>query len=265
MNDSLPPLQDAAPSSPSATAAPLPPNAAESPFPALSPRLRDLASAELPREKFERIGPSSLADAELLALIFGTGTQGLNVIDMSRRLLDRFGSLVALSRLTWKEFQAIPGIGPAKAKHLAACFELGKRLARQHYETQDLNMPEAIAAMLAPEMRSLSQEVLKIVLLNSRLRLIHVEEITRGSVNETLAPPAMVLRPALVHNAFAFVLVHNHPSGDPTPSESDRRLTRRLVEAARSLEIRFLDHLILGMPGPSAPQGYFSFREAGCL
>ncbi len=233
--------------------------------PSASLRLRDMVSDALPREKFERTGPASLADAELLALLFGTGTQGLNVIDMSRRLLEKFGSLVALSRLTWKEFVAIPGIGPAKAKHLAACFELGKRMARQHYESADLDEPEAIAAMLGPEMRSLSQEVVKIVLLNARCRLIHVEEITRGGINETLAPPTMVLRPAIVHNAYAFVLVHNHPSGDPTPSESDRRLTRLLVEASKTLQVRFLDHMILGMPGPAAPEGYFSFREAGCL
>lgn len=227
--------------------------------------LREMSAEELPREKFERAGPSALSDSELLALFFGTGTQGLNVLEMSRSLLQTYGTLVDLSRLGWEDFLKVRGIGEAKAKHLAAAFELGKRLARQTYSQQPLDTPELVYELVGPELRSLSREVIRVLLLNTRLRLIRMEEIARGSVNECCARPLEILRPAVVQEAYAFLLVHNHPSGDTTPSEADRRITRRLREAADLLGLRFFDHLIIGQPAAPGGAAYFSFREAGLL
>jgi DNA repair protein RadC len=220
---------------------------------------------DLPREKLAHHGPGSLTDAELLALFFGTGTKGLNVIEMSRRLLETHGSLVDLSRFGFEEFMKVPGIGEAKAKHLAAAFELGKRLARQTYSQVVLETPEQIMDFLAPDLRSKPREVIHVVLLNTRLRHQRTEEVALGTINECLARPADLLRPAVVHHAYAFVLAHNHPSGDCTPSEADRTLTRRVREAAALLGIRFLDHLIVGMPARPGEPGFFSFRQAGLL
>jgi DNA repair protein RadC len=231
----------------------------------VTPPLRELPAEQLPREKFDRQGPGALTDAELLALFFGTGTHGLNVVEMSSRLLRSYGSLVDLSRLTWRDFMKIRGIGEAKAKHLAAAFELGKRLARQTYSQLPLETPELVYELLGPELRAMPREVIRILLLNTRLRLITVEEIAHGSVNECVARPLEILRPAIVQQAYAFVLVHNHPSGDTTPSEADRRLTRRLKEAADLLLLRFFDHVVIGQPAQAGAPPYFSFREAGLL
>jgi DNA repair protein RadC len=230
-----------------------------------TPPLRELPAEELPREKFDRLGPGALSDAELLALFFGTGTHGLNVIEMSRRLLATCGSLVDLSRLTWRDFLKTRGIGEAKAKHLAAAFELGKRLARQTYSQQPLETPELIFELVGPDLRALSREVIRVILLNTRLRLIRIEEISDGTLHECVARPTEILRPVIVQQAYGFVLVHNHPSGDTTPSEADRRLTRRLKEAADLIDVRFYDHVIVGQPAAPGAPPFFSFRAAGML
>ncbi|MGI8604493.1 MAG: RadC family protein [Verrucomicrobiales bacterium] len=235
------------------------------PLPKATPRLRELPANDLPREKFERSGPSALSDAELLALFFGTGAQGLNVIEMSRQLLGAYGSLVDLSRLTWVDFMKVRGIGEAKAKHLAAAFELGKRLAHQTYSQQSLETPNLIYELVGPDMRARARESIRVVLLNTRLRLLNIEEIALGTINECMARPLEILRPAIVQQAYAFVVVHNHPSGDTTPSSADRSLTRRLKEAADLLQVRFFDHVIVGQPAQPGGQPFFSFREAGML
>lgn len=230
-----------------------------------SSRLRELPADELPREKFEARGPGALSDAELLALLFGTGIRGLNVVDMSRDLLARFGSLRDLSRLDWTSFRAVRGIGKARAKHLAATFELGKRLARATASYIPLTTPEEVAAFIGPDLRAESREVIRIILLNTKLRFQHLETIAHGSLNECTARIAEIIRPAIVHTAHSFILVHNHPSGDPTPSHADIDLTRRLDDASRLLGIRFQDHLIIGIPRNAGDRGYFSFREGGMM
>ena len=137
-------------------------------IPPLSPPLRALPAAEMPREKLTAHGAASLTDAELLALFFGTGTRGMNVVEMSRLLLARYGTLQALSRLEWQSFCSVPGIGEAKAKHLAAAFELGKRLARQSSPHIPLSTPAEVAAFVAPDLRAESREVIRIILLNTK-------------------------------------------------------------------------------------------------
>lgn len=210
-------------------------------------------------------GPGGLTDAELLAIFFGSGVVGANVIEVSRQMLRRYGSLTAISRCGVTELMQQKGIGQAKAIHLVAACELGRRLAQERFKEDPLDTPQALAALLGPEMRMLNRESLRVVLLNARLKHMTTEEISLGSISEVTAHVNMILRPVLVHAAPAFAVVHNHPSGDATPSQADRAFTRRLREAAEIMQVRFLDHIIIGQQGAGCPEGYFSFREAGLL
>jgi DNA repair protein RadC len=234
-------------------------------LPHASQRIHDMPADERPREKMLKHGPGALTDAELLALFFRTGMQGLSAIDIGRMLLKKYSTLTALSRQQITEIQKQKGLGPAKALDLAAAFELGKRLARQEAVQQRIDNPQAIYDLLAPEMRAEPLEVLKIILLTTRGTLIAIEEISRGGLAETIAHPREILRPAIMHSAFGFILAHNHPSGDPTPSSADLSMTRRIREAATLMQINFFDHLIIGAPTPDRPAGYHSFRESGML
>jgi DNA repair protein RadC len=230
-----------------------------------SQRIHDMPEDERPREKMLKHGASALSDAELLALFFRTGTQGLSAIDIGRVLLKKYGSLTALSRQKISEIQKQKGLGPAKAMDLAAAFELGKRLARQEAVNLRVDNPEAINLLLGPELRAEPLEVLKLVLINTRGNLIAVEEISRGGLTETVAHPREVLHAAIRHSAYGFILAHNHPSGDPSPSASDLCLTRRIRDAAILMQINFFDHVIIGAVSETRPLGYHSFRETGML
>lgn len=228
-------------------------------------RIHDMPEDERPREKMIAHGPAALSDAELLALFFRTGTKGLSAIDIGRLLLKKYGNLGALSRQHLTEIQKQKGLGPAKAMDLAAAIELGKRLARQEAPSRKMDSPEAICDLLGPEMRAEPLEVLKVVLLTTRNTLLAIEEISRGALTETPAHPREIFRPALIHAAAGLILVHNHPSGDCSPSAADISITRRLRDASSLLQIGFLDHLIIGRPHPNYPEGYYSFREAGVI
>jgi DNA repair protein RadC len=175
------------------------------------------------------------------------------------------GSLARMAPMTVKELRKLAkGVGLAKACEMAAAFEVGKRLARQTAQSEPLGTPEKIYGFMGPLLQNLPRESLRVVLLDTRHRLLHAEEVSLGTINESLAHPREILRPAISHGAYAFVLVHNHPSGDPTPSEADRALTRRIREAADLLQIHLLDHVIIGRERPGAPP-YFSFKEHGLL
>jgi DNA repair protein RadC len=163
-----------------------------------------------------------------------------------------------------KELRRIPGIGEAKALELVAAFGLGERLARETLSKQKLDSPELVSELVGPEMRRLRTESLRVILLDTRYRLLHIEEISLGSLNESIAHPREIFRPALTYSAHAVIVVHNHPSGDASPSQTDHSLTRRLAEAAELLQIKLLDHIIIGAPAEGSP-GYFSFKEAGVL
>jgi DNA repair protein RadC len=156
------------------------------------------------------------------------------------------------------------GVGFAKAVQLVAAFGLGQRLARETLSRQKIDSPELVNELVGPEMRRLRKESLRVILLDTRYHLIRVEEVSIGSVNESIAHPRDVFRPALVSSAYAVIVVHNHPSGDASPSQTDHSLTRRLAEAAELLQIKLLDHMIIGGPSEGNP-GYFSFKEAGVL
>lgn len=245
-----------------------PPEPTPSPSPSSSPspRIRDLPASERPREKLASAGPAALADAELLALFFGSGRRGQSAVDLGRSLIRRFGSLQTISRQSLAELSQIPGIGPAKASQLAAVFEFGRRLARERYREQPIESPEAVYDLMGPELRGLNQETVRLILLDRRANLIHTAEITRGTLDECLAHPREIFRPVIARSAASFILVHNHPSGNPAPSAADVALTRQLRDAAVLLKIDFQDHVIIGSPS-EAPGSlpYYSFREAGLI
>jgi DNA repair protein RadC len=226
--------------------------------------IRELPEQQKPREKLLQRGVDSLTDAEILAILLRTGVRGCNVIELAQKLLYKFGSLAQLSRCPIAELASFKGVGSVKALHLTAAFGLGTRLAAEQVVSDPLNHPEAIYQLVGAEMRRLDRESLRVVLLDTRFRLIAISEISKGTLNESLAHPREIFKPAITHSAYAFVLVHNHPSGDPAPSDVDLRLTRRVAECARMLQIQLLDHLVVGSPQQGRP-GYFSFKEAGIL
>ena len=228
------------------------------------PRIHDLPDRERPREKLRAHGAAALDHAELLALFLRTGAPGRSAIDIGRELLTCHRSLAALGRLDVDQLAELPGVGLAKACQLAAAFELGARVAREALQSAVLDSPEAIHKHLAPELNHLPHESLRVILLDTRLQHAGCHEVSKGTVNETVAHPRDILRPVLLCVAYGFVLVHNHPSGDPSPSQADRELTRRVRDAAALMQVRFIDHLIIGKPAPGRPP-WFSFREAGDL
>lgn len=227
-------------------------------------RINDLPDTLRPRERMAQDGASALSDAELLAIFLRVGVKGESAIDVGRRLLTTHGSLGALGQLDITQLSAEHGIGLAKAAQLSAAVELGARVAREQGKRVPLDTPKSVYDIFAPQMRHLPCESLRLALLDTRLRATHFLTISDGSINETVAHPRDILQPAVLHRAFGFVLVHNHPSGDPTPSRADRDLTRRLAEAAALLQINLLDHLIVGRPSPHH-ESYFSFQESGLL
>ena len=226
--------------------------------------IHELPSRERPREKLAELGAAALADSELIAILLRTGMKGRNAIDVARDLLDRFQSVGGLARASVQEISSVRGIGKTKAVQLAAAFGLGNRLARETLSRSKIDSPELVYQLLGSEMRALSQESLRSILLDTRYHLLRIEEISVGSLNESIAHPREIFRPALVYSAYAMIVVHNHPSGDPAPSEADHRLTRRLAEAAQILQINLLDHVVIGSPD-NGRIPYFSFKEAGVL
>jgi DNA repair protein RadC len=231
-----------------------------------TPSIKELPEHERPREKLMHRGADALSDAELLAIFLRTGTPGRSAIEVGAEMIKAAGgSLVGLAGKNAKELRKLAkGIGPAKACELEAAFEVGKRVARQTARSEPLDTPEKIYAFMGPHLQSLPRESLRVILLDTRHRLLHDEEISLGTLNESLAHPREIMRPAVSHGAYAFVLVHNHPSGDPTPSEADRAMTRRIREVADLMQIHLLDHVIIGRQREGSP-GYFSFREHGLL
>ena len=227
-------------------------------------KISEMPPDERPREKLLARGAAALIDPELIAILLGSGVRGANAVEVARQLLEKYKSLTGLSRCTVDELKEIRGIGKAKAMHLVAAFQLGQRLATERLKRQKLDSPEVVYELLEAEMRALHKESLRVVLLDTRYHHLRTEQVSLGSVNESIAHPRDVFRPAMLSSAYAVIVVHNHPSGDPSPSQSDHSLTRRLVEAAELLQIKLLDHVIIGAPAEGR-QPYFSFREAGVL
>lgn len=230
----------------------------------MSDRIQDLPFEERPREKLALLGPAALNNAELMALFISTGTKGRSAIDIGRDLIAKYGSMSALGGMPVSELAKERGLGLAKASKLAAAFELGARVAREQLHSIPLDTPERILEFFGPQMAHLPQEQVVVVTVDTRLRHQGTTVVSMGTVNESNAHPREILRPVITRDASGFILIHNHPSGDPSPSRSDESTTRRLVEAANLMQVRFIDHIIIGKPSPGRC-AYYSFREAGLI
>lgn len=194
-----------------------------------------------------------------------TGTSERPVLDLAEFLLAHFGSLEALSRAPVGELARIKGIGQAKAIGLKAAFALAARLARTEAESRAVDTPEDVSRLLGEEMRLLDYESVRVICLNTKHKVLAVEEITRGTLNESLFHPREAFRPALARQAHAVILVHNHPSGSTMPSDADIQVTQRMKQAGELLQIELLDHVILGAPGAGDEKNFFSFKNEGLL
>lgn len=230
----------------------------------LSSRIRDMPYDQRPREKLAALGPAALDNAELMALFIATGMKGRSAIEIGRELIAKYGSMAALGGLPVAELSKIKGLGLAKASKLAAAFELGTRVAREQLRDVSLETPELIHNFFGPQLRHLSQEQVMVAVLDTRLRHVATTVVSVGTVNDSSAHPREILRPVITRGAYGFILIHNHPSGDPSPSRADEIITRRMVEAAKLMQVCFLDHVIIGRPSPGRA-AYYSFREAGVV
>ena len=209
--------------------------------------LRELPLAERPRERLRRHGPEPLSNSELLAVMLGSGRPGANALAIANRLLARFQGLNGLSRAAFPELCAEAGINEAKASRLLAALELGRRgHACSDQDRAVVHSPEDAANLLQAEMAVLEQEHLKAILLNTKNQVMRILTLYIGSVRDIHVRPAEVFKAAVKENAPQLILLHNHPSGDPTPSLEDAQLTKRLCAAGQMLDIELLDHIVIG-------------------
>jgi len=230
-------------------------------------RLRGTVVSERPQERLETFGAGALSDTELLALLLRSGTRGQDVLTLAGRLIAAAGSLGGL--IAWHEpdFRRLKGIGRVKAVQLVAAMEVARRiLGAPAGEAPLLTRADLVAAYLQPWAAGLEVEKLWVLCLNRKNRLIKRVEVTSGTATSALAHPREVFRAAIRESAAGIVCAHNHPSGDPSPSAADLQITRLLRDAAQTVEISLLDHVIVGRPAADpAGKGYYSFREAGII
>ncbi len=227
-------------------------------------RLKDQPASERPRERLAEKGPDALSHAELVAILLRTGLKGANAVEIGKQLLAKYGSLQALARASVEDLQEIRGVGRDKAVTLVAAFTLARKMAEElRQEAPVLDTPEAVAALMREDVRLRTVETFQILLLNTRRRLIDVVKISDGTLDTILVHPRDVFKPAIAANAAAVVLLHNHPSGEATPSEADIKVTRDLIRAGQLLKIEVLDHVILGRATQERPKDYMSLRELG--
>jgi DNA repair protein RadC len=230
-----------------------------------SSRLKDQPLSELPRERLVTRGPDALTHAELIAILLRTGLQGTNVVQVGQTLLQKFdNSLNALALATVDELKQVPGIGRDKAVTLVAAFALARRMEQERREESPvLDNPATVVSFMRETSRLKNVEAFQVLLLNTRKRLIRMDEISEGTLDTILVHPREVFRAAIVANAAGIVLVHNHPSGDPTPSEADIKVTRDLIRAGHLLKIEVVDHVIIGRATAERAKDYSSLRELG--
>ena len=208
-------------------------------------RIKDISLENRPRERLEKQGPSVLSDAELLAIILKTGNKTENVIDMSNRLLSKY-SFDKLSMCSLTELQEINGIGSAKACQIIALFELNKRHSYSKTQGKPIKTAKDVFEHCSPKLSSSDREHFMILHLDTKNRVIKDEIVSVGALTGTIAHPREVFKSAIKESAHSVILVHNHPSGDPTPSDEDLKMTERLLEAGEILGIKVLDHVIIG-------------------
>jgi DNA repair protein RadC len=223
-----------------------------------NPRITDLPQGDRPRERLLAQGPAALSTAELLAIILRTGVQDENVVRVSQRLLFTFGNLSGLAQANVAELIAARGLGPAKTAQLKAALELGRRLLLESPdERPQVRSPADAANLLMSEMSLLEQEHLRVMLLDTKNRVVATPTVYKGSLNTSLIRVGELFRDAIRTNSAAIIVAHNHPSGDPTPSPEDVAVTRQIAEAGKLLDVDVLDHLIIGR------QRFVSLKERG--
>jgi DNA repair protein RadC len=227
-------------------------------------RLKDQPVGERPRERLVTRGPDALTHAELIAILLRTGLKGANVVRVAQNILLKFGSLNALALATVDEVKQISGVGPDKAATLVAAFALARRMEQERREESPvLDNPATVVNFMREENRLGNVESFQVLLLNVRKKLIRLEKISQGLLDTILVHPREVFRAAIVANAAGIVLVHNHPSGDPAPSEADIKVTRDLIRAGQLLKIEVVDHVIIGRATTERTKDYASLRELG--
>lgn len=224
----------------------------------VSNKLQSIPEMERPYEKCLRIGASNLTNEELLAILLRTGTRGENVVELSARLIKEAGAsgLLGLHRFSIHRLKQVKGIGEVKAIQISAILELAKRLSKATYEESlCFSHPETIAHYYMEDLRHEQQENIKLLMLNSKSKLLGESNISKGTVNGAFITPREMFIEALEKNAVNIILLHNHPSGDPNPSEQDKLLTKRVYDAGRLIGIELIDHIIIGN------NCYYSFCE----
>lgn len=211
-------------------------------------RITDLSESERPRERMAELGPQALSNAELLAILLRVGIQGENSVQMGQRLLQDLGGLHGLHRASLAELASQYGMGLAKASQIKAAIELGMRIHTLNPEERpSIHHPADAAALVQYEMAALPQEHLRVIHLDTRNRVLNIEKLYVGSLNSSTVRVAEIFRAAIARNAASIIILHNHPSGDPTPSPEDVAITRAIVSAGKLLDIEVLDHVVIGL------------------
>lgn len=219
--------------------------------------IQSMPHYDRPRERLKRLGADALRSDELLAVLLGSGSKRDPVLQLSKELISRFGSVHALSCATLEELQEIAGIGPAKALKIKAAFELSSRTNLTPQSPIPIKTPEAAFAVAKPFIKNEKRETFLTLLLDVKSRLIAVEVVSIGILTETLVHPREVFFPAITRKAHSLIIVHNHPSSDVTPSKADIAITKQLIDASHLMNIPLLDHLIVSQ------NNFYSFRENG--
>lgn len=215
---------------------------------------------ERPRERLVKLGSRALSDAEILAVLIGFGTIGKSAIDISRSLLNEFSTLTEMAKCDVAQFKKVDGIGLAKAVTISAAFELSRRVEPDLFSSKKkIQSSDDIADYYLPKLRDLRNEVFRVLLLNNSNQIMREVVITEGILNQTLVHPREVFRQAIIESAASIILIHNHPSGNSSPSSQDKSITERLVKVGEIVGINVLDHLIFGS------NSYFSFKNEGLM
>lgn len=218
--------------------------------------IKQWPETDRPKEKLIANGPSHLSDSELISIIIGSGSGSKNALDLARGLLNRFDDLTSLDSASVKEIKAVDGIGENKAVTVKAALELARRFAVSSSGSKKaVRASEDVVDVYMKQMKNMKKEILKVILLNTKNRILKTVTVSEGGLTSSVVHPRDVFSPAIRESAHSIILLHNHPSGDPAPSEDDILLTQRIVEAGRLLHIRVLDHIIVG------DNRYYSFAD----